>query len=242
MVWQTDINYVVAEPNFEFEFGLEEASPYRWGWQWGLGRRAIKERVPTSALQTDRKKLVDVFPLGGCFAVSAKFRQIIETFEPGIHEFHPVDLIQKGGASYDLEYFIINVCQRFDSILLSNSKVDWGYVRAESLLGMPYVSSIEGLRCVSKSMISGNHLWLNDFIFPGKPMISNELRNALMENRITRLLYNEPWSIAYDEIDYPFRYGEQMPNLISWIEENKPDYLVDTRHEWLKQHVPHMYS
>jgi len=73
-------------------------------------------------------------------------------------------------------------------------------------------------------------------------MISNELRLSLIKNGISRISYKEPLATAYEEIDYPFHYREQMPNLIRWIEENKQEYLMDTRCAWIRQHIPHILS
>jgi hypothetical protein len=47
--------------------------------------------------------------------VSDKFKDIVESFEPGIHQFFPVDVYWEDGEFASKKYFF-NVCTRIDSL------------------------------------------------------------------------------------------------------------------------------
>jgi hypothetical protein len=40
-------------------------------------------------ISDNHKKVPDVFPMPGCNAVNQRFKDLVEEFEPGVHQFFP---------------------------------------------------------------------------------------------------------------------------------------------------------
>lgn len=241
MAWHIGFDYVSAQPDFVIDPLEDGTTPWGFGWSWGTGH-SLRYPAPRSATQTDNHKLVDVFPMPGAACVSDRFRQVVEAFEPGVHEFHPIQLRSRKGVPYEERYFLINVRQRFDCILVRGAAVDWREKLAGGLEGMPYLSHRSGRPplTASRAAIAGRHLWLNYWLQEGGGvMISDALRSALMGARIRRMTFKEPWAEHFEEVDTPFDYREQTPNVIQWMEDNRPDILFEQHLDWVKGHMPH---
>lgn len=73
-------------------------------------------------------------------------------------------------------------------------------------------------------------------------MVSDQLRAALMDAKIRRLTFKEPWAQHFDEVDTPFDYREQVPGIVDWIEANRPAVLLEEHLDWVKAHMPHWLS
>lgn len=246
MTWKIDIDYVSAQPDFEIGSDEDGAKPWGFGWGgsgWGAGHSLIGRPVPKSATQTDSNKLVDVFPLPGFVCVGERFRAIVESFEPGVHEFYPIELKSRKGVRYEEPYFLINVCQRFDSILVKGIDLEWGRRVAGGLEGIPYLSRMVGTKPplpVSRSTIAGRHLWLNYWIWEGGGiMVSDQLRAALMDAKVRRLKFKEPRAEHFDEVDTPFDYRQQVPHIVDWMEANRPAEMFERDLTWVKTYMPH---
>ncbi|MBD9375654.1 hypothetical protein IB238_23900 [Rhizobium sp. ARZ01] len=241
MAWKIDIDCVSAQPNFEIDTDDDWMKPYGFG-SWGAIHSLIGRPVPRSATQTDSNKLVDVFPLPALACVGERFRAIVESFEPGIHEFYPIQLKTRKGVPYEEPYFLINVGQRFDSILVKGIDLEWGRRVAGDLEGIPYLSRM-GTKPplpVSRSTIAGRHLWLNYWVWEGGGiMVSDQLRAALMDAKVRRLNFKEPWAEHFDEIDAPFDYREQVPHIVDWMETHRPTAMLDQHLDWVKTYMPH---
>lgn len=245
MAWKLDIDFVSAQPSFEIDKDSAGEAPWGFGWGCGALHSRIGCPVPTSATQTDSKPLVDVFPLPGFACVSERFRAIVESFEPGVHEFFPIQLKSRKRVAYAEPYFLINVRQRFDCILIKGIEFEWGSMVALGLEGMPYMSWM-GKRppmSASKTTIAGRHLWRTRWVPQSrKIMVSDQLRAALIDAKIRRLTFKEPWAQHFAEVDTPFDYREQVPGIVDWIEANRPAVLLEEHLDWVKAHMPHWLS
>ncbi|WP_331374800.1 imm11 family protein [Sinorhizobium chiapasense] len=242
MAWKIGFDYVSAQPDFSIDKHNNGTEPWGFGWSWGAGRSLVGHPVPTSATQTDSNTLVDVFPMPGFACVSERFRTIVEAFEPGVHEFFPILLKSRKGAPHEEPYFLINVCQRFDSILVKGISLEWGRRVAGGLEGMPYLSRM-GTKPplpVSRTTIAGRHLWLNYWVWEGGGiMVSDQLRSALMDAKIRRLKFKEPRAEHFDEVDTPFDYRGQVPHIVDWMEKNRPATMFERDPDWVKTYMPH---
>ena len=246
MAWKIGINYVSAQPDFEIGADEDGAKPWGFGWGalgWGAGHSLIGRPVPKRATQTDSKKLVDIFPLPGFVCVGERFRAIVESFEPGVHEFYPIELRSRKGVLYEEPYFLINVCQSFDAILVKGIDLEWGRMAAVGLEGMPYprrlVTGAKPPLPISKPTIAGRHLWLDYWVFGRNGiMVSDQLRTALMDAKIRRLMLKEPWATRFVEIDTPFDYREQVPQIVDWMEANRPAEMLERHRNWVKAYMP----
>lgn len=241
MAWEIDFDFVSAQPSFELD--TDGVPPFGFGWGWGAGRSQAGRPRPISATQTDGNKLVDVFPLPFHSCVGERFRAIVEAFEPGVHEFFPIQLKSRKGVPYEEPYFLINVRQRFDSLLVKGVDVAWGEMVAGGLTGMPYLSGRIGNKpplLVSRSTIAGRHLWRNYWVGGGTGiMVSDELRAALVDAKIRRLRTKEPRAERFEEVDVPFDYREQTPHIVDWLELHRPAAVIDWHQDWVRTHMPH---
>lgn len=239
MAWKIDFDYVSAQPDFDFDPAPDGTTPWGFGWGWGRGSRVAEAQVPQSARQKDNNRLVDVFPLPGFSCVNKRFRDVVESFEPNTHQFFPITLRSKKGVTYDEPYFLINVCQTFDSIMVGNSNTEWRVRLAGGLEGMPYVSRPNPPRLISRPTIAGRHLWRNYWIYEGDIMVSDDLRDALLREKIIRLKLKEPRAQYYEEVDSYFTYQEQAPAMLDWMETNRPSVMFDQHLDWIKTYTPH---
>lgn len=152
--------------------------------------RAIKSDFVPTRLQWRGmpKYLPDYHTPYGLLSVSDAFKQIVERVEPGVHQFFPVEYIDKRGQHLQHRWFM-NVCNRIDSTDHEATKAT-GYVlhlgrawaREQDLPG----ADREKWRGVKTSVnlvfspdkIHNVHLWFDKHTKYG-PFVSDELAEAL---------------------------------------------------------------
>jgi hypothetical protein len=61
--------------------------------------------------------LPDLMRMHMAYVVSDRFRSIVESLEPGLHQFEPVSVIYPGGESESRPFFILAVGQRVVTVL-----------------------------------------------------------------------------------------------------------------------------
>lgn len=115
-------------------FRWENEPPHFRGFGLSSSVPLSAENLPSSAVRTRGKQTPDIFPMPGLNAVSARFRALVESFEPGIHLFHPILLKEQGGRKVDNDYFIFCARVAIDFVLGVRSGISW----AESRDGQPY--------------------------------------------------------------------------------------------------------
>jgi len=242
VAWKIDYDYVSAQPDFALDKAADGMAPWGFGWGWGTGQSLFGRPAPTSATQTDNNKLVDVFPLPGFACVSERFKNVVASLEPGVHGFHPIQLRSKKGIPHDAPYFLLDVKQRFDSILVKDNNAEWSTMLGGDLVGMPFVTKPDAARFVSRPAIAGRHLWLNHWIYSGGIMVSDRLHRALTDAKIRRLQLKEPWARYFNEVDVPFDYREQVPDMIAWMDTHRPNSVREGHAHWVQEHMPHWLS
>lgn len=73
------------------------------------------ENVPTRIEWQENAPVSDVLKEHGMIVVPARFKEIVEQFEPGVHQFLPVQYIDKQGKILAERYYFI-ACNRLDSV------------------------------------------------------------------------------------------------------------------------------
>ncbi len=107
---------------------------------------------------------------GGGLLVTDRFKEIVESFEPGVHQFFPIQIEQRGKVIADR--YIFYVCNRLDTL-------------AKDLCvppvaeGAKYMPAYDGNDQIiyDSSKIGSDHAW-NDRFNIGR-LVSNELFDAL---------------------------------------------------------------
>ncbi|WBH16879.1 imm11 family protein [Sphingomonas radiodurans] len=161
------------------------------------GRAVDPTNVPTKVQWKDQHgHPVPDFDNGPFLNLSARAKALIEQFEPGLHQFLPVEFMDIKGAHLENRWFFV-VCNRLDTIdrdhvqgmLLSGGKM-W---RPASELLRRYPEEIpEGfdLSVVPKLVFSrkkiGNaHVWQDKHLSGVGAFLSEELAEALIAARVT---------------------------------------------------------
>lgn len=83
------------------------------------------DNLPTSATRTRGKQTPDIFAMPGLNAVNGRFRELVETFEPDTHLFHPLELKERDGSKVDGEWYIFSAQVAMDCVLTERSGLAW---------------------------------------------------------------------------------------------------------------------
>lgn len=71
-----------------------------------------------------KPKLLDIYEIGRNFMVSTKVRDLIQDFDPGVHQFSPVELVNKSGEVISDDYHFMQVLRYLDFGNLEDSVVN----------------------------------------------------------------------------------------------------------------------
>lgn len=132
MVYQVGLPYQ-AHTNAYFEWD----SVPRHVEYFGLSTNRALTALPSEATRQHGKQTPDVFPMPGLNAVNARFRELVEKFEPGKHFFHPIVLKEKDGSKIEGEFYIFCARVSLDCVLTIRSGIEW---KRDSLDTLPYPS------------------------------------------------------------------------------------------------------
>jgi hypothetical protein len=102
------------------EEGVQAVHAWRDG-----SRKSVPEELP-KVLVADkpRKTWPDAFEgVNGILVVSGRAKDVIERFDPDLHQFFPVPLQTKRGVEIEGPWFIMNVTVRQSSIVVEKSRV-----------------------------------------------------------------------------------------------------------------------
>ena len=216
-------------PNFRFEeesdFNHGNNRPtkfFRWS---GSPKVAGLVDIPKSAIQTDQSPLWHAFWLGKTGVVNARIKDIIEEFEPDVHEFFPITLKQSNGVPYDEPYYIFHVTQRVACVFYKKSaRGPIVTVKIGPLKGMPaYFCAVRKL-VISKSAFGDRKIF--------SPSIVGDEGGAIFDDKIVRRLKAEGllrkfWVHKVTEVDEPWIAEEQVPELIDFMKKNPHLSLAD---------------
>jgi hypothetical protein len=140
--------------------------------------------VPKAVLwESKDKPLPDVTMLHGVNIVSERVKDIIERFEPGVHQFLPVDLYRpKQDKPFAHAYWLV-VCKRIDSVDAEKTT----FSRSRNRL---WNVTPDGYYVFSLAAIGSSNLWIDpdtrNYMY-----CSGILGDALKENNITGLFLRE---------------------------------------------------
>lgn len=89
------------------------------------GYRVNSDKMPKIMLWPGRNNALPEVIMHNCLAVSPRFRDLVEQFEPGVHQFFPVDMYKDLNNDPVATYYWINVCNRIDSINTEKTNFKW---------------------------------------------------------------------------------------------------------------------
>ena len=149
-----------------------------------LGRAIKSDHVPTKLLWDGpaSRKLPDAMFGRGMVKVSDRIKTIIEQFEPGLHQFFPVDVYFKSTNELARKMFYLNICTRLDSVDRELTTCPMGSVMWRPDQGGELVFNLD--------QIGNHHLWHDKHILHGW-MMSDALQAALVNNNITGFVFHK---------------------------------------------------
>lgn len=159
-----------------------------------IGLKVDTQYLPTklqASLETDRDEevsgLSDVDRAEGCYVVSEKFRQVVESLEPEKHQFVPVDLIWKDGTAGPTYYWFF-VVARIDSCDREKTTHNWNeqISRWQTKDKSKFVYSLEN--------VTGSEIWVDKY-WPTthfqNPMVTQKVKEALEKAGISGVAFYE---------------------------------------------------
>ncbi len=149
-----------------------------------LGRRLKATNVPTRFQWGGPKsrKLPDALKGRGMLLVSEKLKKTIETFEPGVHQFFPIELVFKKTGDHAAHVYFLNICNRLDSVDRTRTTAPFG--------GVMWRPDQSGDIVFDLTRVGAHHLWHDKHLFNGW-MISDALHDAMIDAGITGLVFHK---------------------------------------------------
>jgi hypothetical protein len=142
----------------------------------------ISELYHIAYLESSHKILPDIFQVTSEKGISQRLKDIIEFFEPGIHQYFPVTLMRTKKEAFPGSYYLLNVCQICNSLVPEKSN----FRVANTPNGMEYWSRVPGLknyRTIRKSDVEGKHLW-REKLYRDDLYMSDDLYAACRKQKI----------------------------------------------------------
>jgi hypothetical protein len=106
-------------------------------------------------------------------SVSEKAREVIESLEPGVHQFFPIEYQNHKGKSWDTRYWFI-VCNRLDSIDREHSNMvlldgwEWTSLKNVLRMGEPLPANVDPAKpsklVFNLKQIGDKHFWVDKHI------------------------------------------------------------------------------
>ena len=166
---------------------------------WHVGRAVKPETVPTKLRRTgppvSRAKLLDVnAQTGSLDLVCQTFKDIVEEFEPDVHQFFPMTYYNSKGTEVIGEGYYMIICQRISTMhdtLCVPPLDERGYYLPRSIRDSPeYQASDKTLdkKVFSSEKIGSHHMW-RDWKSSRTCMFSNALGERLIAANLSGLVY-----------------------------------------------------
>ncbi|WP_284313784.1 imm11 family protein [Labrys miyagiensis] len=126
------------------------------------------------------KVLPDIFHVMSEICVNHIVRDIIEFYEPDIHQFFSIKLFRTNAEIFDGEYYLLNVCKLLSSIIFEKSS----FVRQPVGHGVEIVTPTYPPRRTSHGdTIRNSHLW-RESIYLSDFYISEDIYRSYKKYRL----------------------------------------------------------
>lgn len=146
------------------------------------GYRVIEDTAPKKLLwPCGKRPLPDVIP-ATIPAYSARLCDLIEQFEPSVHQFLPVDIYKKRDGAIEATYYWFNPCNRIDSVNEHLTTYKWK-LDYTGKHGFWDAREVENAKLVfSKEKVASRHFWYdpNILVWTG-PYCSDAFAEAAFE-------------------------------------------------------------
>ena len=163
---------VSTDPWFPY-FMPSPVAPPMEGWRWPMPDQPFRNR-----LKSREGRIVDIIGTSfETYAISQRVIDIIESIEPGVHQYLPYELIQKDGSVHPDQRWLLNCCTRIESLDYERSNV----IATKDMERFFHDRNTGHHLVVRKSVVEGRALWY-DFRYEnsqGNFMVSDRFWDAL---------------------------------------------------------------
>jgi len=145
-----------------------------------LGRAIKPDHLPTMVFYKGKRYGIPEV-ISGCkmFLVNDRFKGIVESIEPDVHQYFPVDVVWEDGTLAQKMY-IFNICNRLDAVSREAST-------AELQKGIMWEPST-GKMVFSTTRVGDHHIWIDRHIVaPSMFYCSDKTHQALRDADISGL-------------------------------------------------------
>ena len=195
MAWQLDFSSEFAMPSIEFV----DPPSTRAGFGLSVGFPIDPEHIPSRArlMNPWTKPLPHVFATPGLNAVSERFRNLVEQFEPHMHQFFPLSVQDGEGAPLSQNLYVFNCAVGVDAIIFRSCDPVW----FTDDLNPPVLRA--GMREqfeLSRPAIGDHHVWCGKTVARNKLFVSDAFYAAATKHRMRafrakyRKELDEPWT------------------------------------------------
>lgn len=161
----------------------------------------------------------DVFFIDARTVCNQRFKELVESFEPHMHCFIPIELIDDKGATLDGNFYYFTTQQDVDCILTDNAP-EWFKKRNPRDPNSNIKSNIRAFKekrdpdiFLSQPQIEGRHLWTAGQLAWSFLFVSDEFKGAWSKARMRGLTMLKKCKLE----DRPWVAEEQMgPMLEDW--------------------------
>jgi hypothetical protein len=216
MAWLIEKNYHIHGPNFEI---ISNPGETQMRFSGGNGICSFlpwhPSDLPITARQDKayRGKLDDMTIVVNNVAVSQKFKDLVEEFEPGIHAFAPLILERKNGERFEEQYYLFSTQQDVDCLITDNDSDNFEHLWTNE-------RGVKQILCrlsdggrnipISKPVIAGKHLWTAGLLGQTELFVSDSFKAALSK-KCRGYLSTQDRCV---EVDRPWIAEEQMGPLL----------------------------
>ena len=135
-------------------------------------------------VDSNGQRLTDTIGIGGT-CVSEKFRSAVESVEPGVHDFLPLELRYGSRETYEVhQYYYFHICRYLTSIDAEHSNLKRSETKIPGRGAIPLLAKKSGFPViVNEEAVAGFHLWREDgpVQASGGFFISGDLHDAFLE-------------------------------------------------------------
>ena len=160
-------------------------------WHRGVSRKLLHSNRPFPAQfipypikqHTGATEFPDFFSCCGFIAVSIRFKELLEKFEPDVHRFEPVELQDVAGAKRLNEMFILRIGNLIDDgILMEESDAEHQFYKGK--IAAIHPTHAPPRITWSAAKVRGLHLW-QDVLAESLVTVSDELYAEMKHMQMT---------------------------------------------------------
>jgi hypothetical protein len=142
--------------------------------------------------QGPRRRIPDMERVGGFIVVSQKYKDLVDNFEPGVHQFSPVEVYWDKNEPPVGTYYFFNICNRLDTTDKVKSTQTWHSTAVASFWRYGKLGETLIFR---KGSYGKAVLWADKHILASPPLCTDAFHDATIEAGCDGIDY-----IRFDEV------------------------------------------